>query len=111
MRQREQDETSNVNNSRNLSEDHQENITNYIQQEGYESVLKTLEKVLDYFEDEFGRDDREGRWLGGARLSIADVTLGIFDLPFYSASMMTLSPGLYLHRLYQLGLDEIYFQG
>ena len=51
-------------------------MPSYIEEEGYEEVLKTLEKVLDFFEDELGRDDREGRWLGGAQLSLADVTLG-----------------------------------
>jgi len=78
---------------RDISNDHQENLPSYIDEEGYETVLKTLEKVLDFFEDELGRDDREGRWLGGAKLSLADVTLG-----------------LYLHRLYQLGLEGTYFQ-
>jgi len=78
---------------RDISNDHQENLPSYIDEEGYEAVLKTLEKILDFFEDELGRDDRQGRWLGGAQLSLADVTLG-----------------LYLHRLYQLGLDGKYFQ-
>ena len=40
-------------------------MPSYIDEEGYEGVLKTLEKVLDFFEDELGRDDRQGRWLGG----------------------------------------------
>lgn len=78
---------------RDLSNDHKENLPSYFDDEGFESVLKSLEKVLNYFEDELGRDDREGRWLGGAQFSLADVTLG-----------------LYLHRLYQLGLDQKYFQ-
>ena len=62
---------------RDISNDHQENLPSYIDEEGYEEVLKTLEKVLDFFEDELGRDDRQGRWLGGAQLSLADVTLGL----------------------------------
>ena len=52
-------------------------MPSYIDEEGYEAVLKTLEKILDFFEDELGRDDRQGRWLGGAKLSLADVTLGV----------------------------------
>ena len=55
-------------------------MPSYIDEEGYETVLKTLVKVLDFFEDELGRDDREGRWLGGAKLSLADVTLGLWRL-------------------------------
>ena len=55
-------------------------MPSYIDEEGYEAVLKTLEKVLDFFEDELGRDDRQGRWLGGAQLSLADVTLGMWRL-------------------------------
>ena len=65
--------------TRNLSDEHKENLPNYIEEEGYESVLKTLEKVLDYFEDELGREDREGVWLAGALMSLADVTLGKCD--------------------------------
>ena len=53
-------------------------MPSYIDEEGYEAVLKTLEKILDFFEDELGRDDRQGRWLGGAQLSLADVTLGVW---------------------------------
>ena len=86
-------------------------MPSYIEEEGYEEVLKTLEKVLDFFEDELGRDDREGRWLGGAQLSLADVTLGGTS---HCISLFLTSPlclGLYLHRLYQLGLDDKYFQG
>jgi len=78
---------------RNLADMHQDNLPHYLEEEGYDSVLKSLEKVLDYFEDELGRDDRIGVWLGGAQFCLADVTLG-----------------LYLHRLYQLGLDAQYFQ-
>ena len=54
-------------------------MPSYIDEEGYEAVLKTLEKILDFFEDELGRDDRQGRWLGGAQLSLADVTLGVWQ--------------------------------
>ena len=64
---------------RSLAEEHQENMSYYLEEEGYESVLKTLDKVLDYFEDELGRDDKVGLWLGGAQICIADVTLGEND--------------------------------
>ena len=50
----------------------------FSQEDGYDSVLRNLEKVLDYFEDELGRDERVGVWLGGAQLCLADVTLGRF---------------------------------
>ena len=76
-----------------MAEDHQENLSHYLEAEGYEAVLRSLEKVLDYFEDELGQDDRVGQWLGGGQICIADITLG-----------------LYLHRLYQLGLDSVYYQ-
>ena len=79
---------------RSLAEDHQENLVHYIEEDGYDEVLAALEKVLDYFEDELGQEGRVGRWLGGSRVSVADITLG-----------------LYLHRLYQLGLDTRYYQG
>ena len=72
--------SSNILYCRDISNDHQENLPSYIDEEGYGTVLKTLEKVLDFFEDELGRDDREGRWLGGAKLSLADVTLGLWRL-------------------------------
>ena len=51
-----------------LAEEHQENLANYLEDEGYETILKTFHKVLDFFEDELGREDRTGRWLGGASL-------------------------------------------
>jgi len=78
---------------RNLADMHQDSMQHYLEEDGYDSVLRNLEKVLDYFEDELGRDERVGVWLGGAQLCLADVTLG-----------------LYLHRLYQLGLNDQYFQ-
>jgi glutathione S-transferase len=59
-----------------LAEENQENLPTYLEAEGYDTVLKTFHKVLDFFEDELGRDDRIGRWLGGALVSIADITLG-----------------------------------
>ena len=61
---------------RQLAEQHQENLPNYLEAEGYDNILKTFHKVLDFFEDELGRDGRSGRWLGGSMVSIADITLG-----------------------------------
>jgi len=75
-----------------LAEQHQENLPEYLEAEGYDNILKSFHKVLDFFEDELGRDDRNGRWLGGSLISIADITLG-----------------LYLHRLWQLGLETEYY--
>ena len=71
---------------RKLADEHQENLVHYIEEEGYDEMLRAVDKILDYFEDELGRDDRVGRWLGGVSVSIADISLG-----------------LYLHRLYQIG--------
>ena len=59
-----------------LAEEHQENLSQYLEDEGYDNILKTFHKVLDFFEDELGREGRNGRWLGGALISIADITLG-----------------------------------
>ena len=61
---------------RSLAEEHQENLPYYLEAEGYDAVLKILDKVLDFFEDELGQDDRVGQWLGGAQLCVADITLG-----------------------------------
>ena len=63
-------------NFRSLAEEHQENLPYYLEAEGYDAVLKILDKVLDFFEDELGQDDRVGQWLGGAQLCVADITLG-----------------------------------
>jgi len=79
-------------NLKRLAEQHQENLPEYLEAEGYDNILKSFHKVLDFFEDELGRDDRNGRWLGGSVISIADITLG-----------------LYLHRLWQLGLENDYY--
>ena len=59
-----------------LAEENEENLPTYLEAEGYDTVLKTFHTVLDFFEDELGRDDRIGRWLGGSLVSIADITLG-----------------------------------
>ena len=39
-------------------------------------VLRRLEKVLDYFEEELGHEGRVGCWLGGGQICVADITLG-----------------------------------
>ena len=62
-----------------LAEQHQENLPEYLEAEGYDNILKSFHKVLDFFEDELGRDDRNGRWLGGSLISIADITLGMYS--------------------------------
>ena len=41
-------------------------------------MLRRLEKVLDYFEEELGHEGRVGRWLGGAQICVADITLGSY---------------------------------
>ena len=63
-------------NFRSLAEEHQENLPYYLEADGYDAVLKILDKVLDFFEDELGQDDRVGQWLGGGQLCVADITLG-----------------------------------
>merc|ERR1719286_89822 len=45
---------------RNLADMHQDSMQHYLEEDGYDSVLRNLEKVLDYFEDELGRDGRVG---------------------------------------------------
>ena len=59
-----------------LADEHQENLPYYLEAEGYDGVLKVLDKVLDFFEEELGQDDRQGQWLGGGQLCVADITLG-----------------------------------
>ena len=61
---------------RSLADEHQENLPYYLEAEGYDGVLKVLDKVLDFFEDELGQDNRLGPWLGGCQLCVADITLG-----------------------------------
>ena len=61
---------------RSLADEHQENLPYYLEAEGYDGVLKVLDKVLDFFEDELGQDNRLGPWLGGGQLCVADITLG-----------------------------------
>ena len=91
-----------------LAEQHQENLPEYLEAEGYDNILKSFHKVLDFFEDELGRDDRNGRWLGGSLISIADITLGKEGSILYCILLSV--PGLYLHRLWQLGLEGEYYQ-
>ena len=71
--------------------------------------------MLDYFEEELGHDGRVGCWLGGGQICVADITLGGYNniiegskITFLHTLLFT---GLYLHRLYQLGLDTAYYQG
>ena len=71
--------------------------------------------MLDYFEEELGHEGRVGRWLGGGQICVADITLGGYHniiegskITFLHTVLFT---GLYLHRLYQLGLDTAYYQG
>ena len=56
-------------------------------------MLRRLERVLDQFEEELRHGGN--RRLGGGQICVADITLLL---------------GLYLHRLYQLGLDTAYYQ-
>ena len=46
---------SEVCNFRSLAEEHQENLPYYLEADGYDAVLKILDKVLDFFEDELGQ--------------------------------------------------------
>ena len=97
---------------RSLAEEHQENLPYYLEADGYDAVLKILDKVLDFFEDELSQDDRVGQWLGGGQLCVADITLGEnFLLRIIYLCFNVNRLGLYLYRLYQLGLDSVYYQG
>ena len=60
-------------------------------------------------EQELAREDRQGTWLGGglAPRSLSRSLLQSFKLSF-SISDITL--GLYLHRLWQLGMEGEYFE-
>ena len=66
--------------------------------------------MLDYFEEELGHEGRVGRWLGGAQICVADITLGSYHRGKQDYLLFVFI-GLYLHRLYQLGLDTAYYQG
>lgn len=78
---------------RRQAAEHQQNLSNYTQTDNYSQLLQRLHQLFDFFETELGREDRSGVWLGGTCLSIADITLG-----------------LYLHRVWQLGMEMEYFQ-
>jgi len=77
-----------------LAEKHQASLSQYLEPQGYERVLQSFHLLLDEVETELGRPGRVGVWLdGGLVPSLADITLG-----------------LYLHRIWQLGLDVEYFE-
>jgi len=77
-----------------LAETHQASLAQYLEPRGYETVLQSFHLLLQEVEDELGRDGRVGSWLGGGLApSVADITLG-----------------LYLHRLWQLGMEGEYFE-
>merc|ERR1712059_18177 len=57
--------------------EHKANLASYLEVDQFSQLLRTLHQLLDFFEAELGREGRTGLWLGGAFLSIADITLGM----------------------------------
>lgn len=76
------------------AEDNQHFLTNYLDEEGYDKVLKLFNETLGTFEDQLSSSSIGGAWLGGPLICMADITLGVI-----------------LHRLWQLGLDEDFYSG
>jgi len=77
-----------------IAETHQASLAQYLEPRGYETVLQSFHQLLEDVEQELAREGRQGCWLGGGFApSIADITLG-----------------LYLHRLWQLGMEGEYFE-
>lgn len=56
-------------------EEHQKNISRYVNYDEYNSVLRSVSAVLDYFEAELGKPDASF-WLGGHTFGSADILLG-----------------------------------
>lgn len=77
-----------------LAQQHQASLQQYLQPQGYDTVVQSFHVLLDELEAELSREGRVGVWLGGGGSpSLADITLG-----------------LYLHRIWQLGLETEYFE-
>jgi len=76
-----------------LMEEHQEVLDICTDIKIYQERLSSLQELLDLFEEALGSDGRAGMWLGGHVLSMVDITLG-----------------LYLHRIWQLGLEKEFFE-
>jgi len=74
------------------AEEHQTNLPLYTHHAQYETALRSVEQMLQYFEEELGREDRTGLWLGGPQFALADIYLGLL-----------------LHRIWQLGMEGEYF--
>jgi len=77
-----------------MAEQHQTSLAQYLEAQGYDGVMQSFHRLLDELEAELGQRGRAGVWLGGGVApSLADLTLG-----------------LYLHRMWQLGLEGEYFE-
>ena len=67
-------------------EEHQKNISRYVNYDEYNSVLRSVSAVLDFFEAELGKPDAS-LWLGGHTFGSADILLGnIFFNPYANVS-------------------------
>jgi len=74
------------------AENHHQILSSYQKKQEYEAALKVLAALLQFFEKEFERT-REGLWLGGVSLGVADIHLGLL-----------------LHRVWQLGMEKEMFE-
>ena len=76
-------------------------------------VLQSFHLLLQEVEDELGRDGRVGSWLGGGLAprcyhQLQSVAISLKPNKPFSVADITL--GLYLHRLWQLGMEGEYFE-
>ena len=76
-------------------------------------VLQSFHLLLQEVEDELGRDGRMGSWLGGglAPRCYHQSQSGAISLkPNERFSVADITLGLYLHRLWQLGMEGEFFE-
>ena len=79
----------------------------------YMQVLQSFHLLLQEVEEELGRDGRVGSWLGGGLAprcyhQLQSVAISLKPNKPFSVADITL--GLYLHRLWQLGMEGEYFE-
>jgi len=75
-------------------EDNQHFLATYLDEQGYDKILKLFDDTLSTFEEQLATNNTGGAWLGGPLVCMADISLGVI-----------------LHRLWQLGLDEDFYSG
>ena len=72
-------------------------------------VLQSFHQLLEDVEQELGRDGRAGTWLGGG-LAPRYLSESFGSILRLSLSIADITLGLYLHRLWQLGMEGEYFE-